>query len=156
MERQEQGKEAQEGRPSCGRGTDTAKEMQLGLGSRWPPSRPLMDLWTARESMLPSLSLCFLVFSPVTHFRVRYSWIPLPRVRGTPGRNWALDRHLETTQIEGGGWCAHVFSVVRTHPHPHTQAASAGPQPPGCVARRNEVSFGESAPDSHTKPGGLS
>lgn len=64
------GKEPRERGPGCGRGRDIAKGMQPGLGSRWPPSRPLPGLWTARKSKLPSLSLCFLVFSPVTHFRV--------------------------------------------------------------------------------------
>lgn len=118
------------------------------------------DLWRAKKSMLPSLKLCFLVFSPVICFRVQCPWAALPRVGGKGSRHprkkrfwigsWKPLRH------GGTGWCAHVFSVVRIHPRPHTQAARAQPQTPGCVARRNEVSFGESALDSHTKPGGLS
>lgn len=50
-----------------------------------------------------------------------------------------------------------MFGVVRTDAQAHTQAqaASAGPQTPGYVARRDEVSLGESALGSHTRPGGL-
>lgn len=50
-----------------------------------------------------------------------------------------------------------MFGVVRTdaHAHAQAQAASAGPQTPGYVARRDEVSLGESALGSHTRPGGL-
>lgn len=47
-------------------------------------------------------------------------------------------------------WCCEDTSTPT-----HTQAASTQPQTPGCVARRNEVSPGESALDSHTGPGGL-
>lgn len=64
-----------------------------------------------------------------------------------------LGRH---THKGGRGRCSHVFGVVRTDAHAHTQAqaASAGPQTPGYVARRDEVSLRESALGSHTRPGG--
>ena len=49
-------------------------------------------------------------------------------------------------------WCCEDMS---TSTPTRARAASTQPQTPGCAARRNEVSLGESALDSHTRPGGL-
>lgn len=68
------------------------------------------------------------------------------------GPRKALGNH---PKMAGRGWCAHMSGVVRTRSRPRIQAASALLQTPGCVARRNEVSLGESALDSHTRLGGL-
>lgn len=77
---------------------------------------------------------------------------------GTQGRNQALDRRLETAQtwrtwvVRTCVWCCEDMSASTPT---CTRAASAQLQTPGCAARRNEVSLGESTLDSHTRPGGL-
>lgn len=119
------------------------------------------------EGHVNSLGLCTASFTFVTCPRVRDKGTA--EVLGSPAPSMRRKRRLQRQRLSSGqtlgshthkggcGRCSHVFGVVRTDAHAHTQAqtASTGPQTPGYVARRDEVSFGESALGSHTRPGGL-
>lgn len=138
-----------------------------GLSRAWEAGSPspglCLDL-LGQSGQVCDLGPCFLAFRPATCFRdngiAGTLGSPLQGGReagtGTQGRNQAPDRRLETAQtwrpwaVRTCVWyCEDMSTPV------HAQAASAQPQTPGCAARRNEVSLGESALDSHTRPGGL-
>lgn len=134
------------------------QETWPGLGSRIcsEPGKVCDPLWASVSSSSLELNI-----SKLETMALRRPWTPPPRV----GRKrvqapeeetrlqtdvWKLPKHEGMWAVPTCVWCCEDMSTPT-----HTQAASARPQTLGCVARRNEVSLGESALDSHTRPGGL-
>lgn len=157
-------KEARKRGPGHRRGRGTALGSQQGLGSRHP--HPQASAWICWDSQARYVTWAS-VSLPSVQLHVSETMVlqeplgpPLQGGReggtGAQGRNQTPDRHLETAQtwrpwaVRTCVWyCEDMSTPV------HARAASAQPQTPGCAARRNEVSLGESALDSHTRPGGL-